>query len=66
MQSKCTPKFKKIFENFFTEFSTIKNLSIFAILTGNKNVNTKSIRKISIFDSVSNSADTFGRKPFSD
>ena len=47
---------KAYFENFFTEFSTMKNTSIFAILTCTKGKIMKSIIKISIFDSVSNSA----------
>ena len=63
MQLKCNALFRKIFENFFTEFSTIKNPSIFADLTNTEIVITKSIRKISIFDSVSNSTNIFVKQP---
>ena len=63
MQLKCNAIFRKIFENFFTEFSTIKNISVFAILTANEYLLTKSIRKILNLDSVSNCWETFGRKP---
>ena len=63
MQLKCNALFRKIFENFFTEFSTIKNISIFAILTGNGYLRTKSIRKISNIDSVSKSGERHDKKP---